>query len=733
MRNTSSPTIRPLHRGIRAALGLPIATMGLLGSLAAVAAPQEEGAARVEEIVVTGSLRTDYLVTESTLGSKFTQSLRDTPQSITLLSQAMMQDRNVMSLDDALRNVPGITLNAGEMKWMGNGPTIRGFSSRNDMYIDGIRDLGFYSRDPFNLEAVEVLMGPSSMAFGRGSTGGVINQSSKKPFDEELRSLHLNIGNAGTRRVAADINQPLNDDARFRLNLMAHEGEVPSRSAVENSRYGIAPSLSLDLGDATVLTLNYLYQNSEGDSDYGLPWVGNNPAPVDRSTYYGFDNDWMDNTANVFNAIVDHALSDTFKLNAQLRYSDYDRSSRITEATVAANVNPNTPPENITVQRLLYSSEGAEGVLQGQVNLRADFATGGLSHTLVTGLELSRESAETTFGFAGINRWLNDVTAPVPTTSLVNPVGGTFNGWVPLRLSSDTTSDTLGVYALDTIEFNEQWQVMLGLRWDRFETDYEEWRYSEAGAQTAYNRYVTEDKEPSYRAALVYKPVEEGTVYLGWGTSFNPSTESVTQIDSGRGMSAPNIMLQPQENESIELGVKWSLLDGRLLLDASVFEIEKTGAYVSDPSRPGFNVEGGIQNVKGGSITLNGSLGEIMQMMVGYTRLDGETTNSLNGATGLMDNVPENSFNFWLNWSVSSKLGLGAGARYIDQRYWGTTKSVPDYWTADAMARYRYSGNIGFRLNVVNLTDERYIDQLHPWHLSPGAGRSIVFAVDLDY
>lgn len=717
-----------LHRGVCTALGLPVVAASLMNSMSVLAQP-----AAVEEVVVTGSLRTQYLVDESTLSSKFTASLRDTPQSITLLSQAMLEDRSVMTLDDALRNVPGITLNAGEMKWMGNGPSIRGFASRNDMYIDGIRDMGMYGRDPFNVEAVEVLMGPSSIAFGRGSTGGVINQSSKKPFDEELRSFHFNVGNANTLRATADINQPLTDRANFRLNLMAHEGEVPGRTAVENSRYGIAPSLSLDLGDATSLTLNYLHQNSEGTADYGLPWVGSAPAPVDRDTYYGFDNDWMDNTADVFSAILDHRLNDTFILNAQLRYADYDRSNRTTEATVAANVDSTTPPGNITAQRLIYGSDGSEGVLQGQINLRADFTTGGFSHTLVTGLELSRESADTTFSFAGINRWTTDVTAPVPTTSLLNPVGGVFHGWVPLRLRSEATSETQGLFVLDTIELHEQWQLLLGLRWDRFETDYEEWRFSEAGDQTETNHYLTVDKEPSYRAALVYKPVDDGTLYLGWGTSFNPATESVTQIDSGRGMSAPNVRLQPQENESVELGLKWSLLNGGMLLDASIFQIEKTGAYVSDPSRPGSNMEGGIQKVEGGSITINGSVGQIMQVMVGYTRLNGETKNSLTGATGLMDNVPENSFNFWLNWTASSKLSMGAGARYVGERHWGTTKRVDSYWSADAMAKYRYSENIGFRLNVVNLTNEYYIDQLHSWHLSPGAGRSIIFAVDFDY
>jgi catecholate siderophore receptor len=677
-------------------------------------------------------MRTQYLVDESTLGSKFTESLRDTPQSVTLLTQAMLEDRNVMSLDDALRNVPGITLGAGEFKWMGNGPTIRGFSSRNDMYIDGIRDLGFYSRDPFNLEAVEVLMGPSSMAFGRGSTGGVINQSSKKAFEGELRSLHFNLGNADTLRATADVNQPLNDRVSFRLNLLAHESEVPGRDVVESSRYGIAPSLSLDLGQATKLTLGYLYQDSESIPDYGLPWVGNAPAPVDDENYYGFDNDWMDNTASVFSATVDHHLNDTFTLNAQLRYADYDRSNRLTEASVVGNTDVTLPPQDITAQRLIYGSDGSEGVLQGQINLRADFETGALSHTLVTGLELSRESAETVFRFAGINRWLPDVTAPVPTTNLANPTGGSFDGWVPQRLSSDTTSDTLGVFALDTIKLNEQWQVLLGLRWDRFETDYEEWRYAEAGNLTGSNRYVSEDTEPSYRAALVYKPVEQGTLYLGWGTSFNPATEAVTQIDSGRGLSAPNIGLEPQENESVELGLKWSLLNGGMLLDASVFQIEKTGSYVTDPLNPGFNVEAGSQKVEGFSITANGSVGEIMQVLVGYTHLDGEQRNALTGSKGVMENVPENSFNFWVNWAASSKLGLGGGARYVDKRFWGT-RSVPDYWAFDAMAKYRWNDNLSFKLNLTNLTDEDYFDQLHNWHVFPGVGRSVVFAINFDY
>ena len=721
-----------LQLSIKKALGLPVLATASLFASGAALAQQDAAEEEIEEIIVTDTSRSRYLVDESTLGSKYTSSLLDTPQSAVLLSQAMLEDRNAMSLDDALRNVPGITLGAGEFKWMGNGPTIRGFSSRNDLYVDGIRDLGFYSRDPFNLEAVEVLLGPSSTAFGRGSTGGVINQSTKKPLDEELRSLHFNVGNAGTRRMTADLNQPISDTASFRLNLMAHESEVPGRDGAESQRYGVAPSLSMRLGSATRVTLNYLYQDSHNVPDYGLPWVGNSPAQVERNNFYGFDNDWMDNTANIFSAIVDHDINRTLSLNAQLRYADYSRSSRLTEASVDDSVDENTAVADIEALRLIYGSEGNEGVLQGQVNLRADFSTGAVEHTVVTGLELSRESAETSFAFAGRNRWLPDITVPVPSTSLTTPVGGVFTGDVPVRLSSDTSSDTIGVFAMDTIEFSEQWQLLLGLRWDEFETDYFEQRFAEAGDQSGSAQFITEDKEPSYRAALVYKPVHEGTLYLGWGTSFNPASEAVSQIGSGRGLSAPNVGLEAQQNESVEAGVKWSLWNDGLFLDASVFRIEKSGGFVSDPENPGFNTNAGIEEVTGFSVSANGSLGDSVQMTAGYTWLDGESLNTLNGNKGVINNLPENSFDLWLNWTATDRISVGGGARYVDERFWGS-KSVPDYWSFDALMKYHYSDTLSFKLNLTNLTDEYYFDQLHNWHVFPGPGRGAVIAINFDY
>ncbi len=686
----------------------------------------------VEEIIVEDTGRSPYLIDESSIG-KFTEPLLDTPQSVTTISSELMEDRNAMSLDDALRNVPGITLGAGEFSWQGNNPNIRGFSSRNDMFLDGMRDLGSYARDPFNLDTVEVLLGSSSMVFGRGSTGGVINQSTKKPVQQELRKLHMNFGNANTRRITADFNQPLDlgRDAAFRVNLLGHKADVPGRDVVETERYGVAPSLSLALGNATQLTLNYMHLQSDSTPDYGLPWIQGEPAAVNRENFYGFETDFLETRADVSSVILDHRFNETFSLNTQLRYADYSRSSFITEPQVGPDVTRTDAPESVTVHRMIFTGDSNERMLQGQVNLRADFTTGLLEHTVISGIESAEESSDPTFGFASQTPWF-DYGIAVPATNLANP-GGSYNGVTATRLRSDASSDTLAAYFLDTIKFGDQWQLSLGLRRDRFTNNYTEYRFDVDGSQTSSGQVITKDIETSYRTALVYKPVADGTIYLGWGTSFNPSGESLSFVSSGRALTTSNVFLEPEENESLELGSKWNLLNDRLQLDAALFRITKKNARVSDPLNPGFNTLAGEQEINGFSVNLSGGLGEILHFTTGYTRLDDKQENLLTGNTGRMDNVAENSFSFWINWTQGERLDYGIGTRYLDERVVSNSKFAGDYWALDAMMKYQYSDNITIKVNLTNLTDEYYFDQLHPWHVVPGPGIGGVFAINLDY
>ena len=548
---------------------------------------------RVEEILVEGAQRRDsYLQNENSIG-KLTESLLDTPQSVTTLSSQMMRDRNVMSLDEALRNVPGITLGAGEFSWQGNNPSVRGFSSRNDMFLDGMRDTGNYARDPFNMEAVQVLLGPSSVVFGRGSTGGVINQSSKKPLRDELRSLHVNMGNAGIRRITADLNQPLDltENSAFRVNVLAHQAEAPGRDVTESRRFGLAPSLSVELGNATSLTLSYMHLDSESIPDYGFPWIEGRPPMVDRENFYGFASDFLDTRADVASAVLERRINPAVSLNAQIRYAGYERTSRITEPQVDAFVSLADDPDSVIVHRMIFSGESREEMLQGQLNLRADFSAGAMNHTLVAGMEISGETSNPAFGFASQTPFF-DYGLPVPATRLGEP-GGFFDGPTARRLRADTKSDTLAAYVLDTLQLNERWSLSAGIRWDRFDTDYSERRFDVNGAPTGNAGFPAGDIETSYRAALIHKPAAAGTMYLGWGTSFNPSAESVSFISSGRGLTTSNASLAPEEKESLELGLKWSLLDGRMAADAALFRIDKNNARVPDPPQSRIQYAGG--------------------------------------------------------------------------------------------------------------------------------------------
>lgn len=650
------------------------------------------------------------------------------------LSEELLRERGVDSLNAALRTVPGITLGAGEFSWQGNNPSIRGFSSRNDMFLDGIRDFGSYSRDPFNLESIEVLMGPSSMLFGRGSTGGVINQVTKKPGDEERIAMNINVGNDSTLRGTIDANRPLGENAAFRINLMAHRSEVADRDVTEAERYGIAPSLAVDLGSATRLTLSYMHQAADSVPDYGLPWFGNEPADVSRDSFYGFTSDYLETTADILTADVLHSVNDSVDVRGQVRYARYTRDSRLTEALISSTVPLDTPLDEITIDRHVFIGDSDENMLFGQVNTTARFSIGSINHALVGGVEAGIEASEPTFGI-GIG---------VPGTSLVDPVSNvefTATSTAP-RVTADTESRILAAYLLDTIKFGESWQLIAGIRWDRFDTNYNAQRFagpatpfsgpSEAGTESLDQV----DNVVSYRSAIVYKPVPNGTLYAAWGTSFNPSAEGLSFITTGRALGLGNQGLDPEENESIEFGTKWALAEDQIKVNGSVFQITKKNARVPDPDNTGLNILAGEQRMRGASLDAAGFVNEKWQLLAGYTYLDGEVVNAATGAApdgSDLNDAPTHNLSFWTTYQLTGRFMIGGGARHLSDRLAKNsppTKKVDGYWTADAMAEYRLADNVLIKFNLTNITDEFYIDQLHPWHIVPAPGLTGILAIN---
>ncbi|HXJ00735.1 MAG TPA: TonB-dependent siderophore receptor [Micropepsaceae bacterium] len=694
----------------------------------AAAAPAEP-----ERVLIEGQRPDGYRIVAPAL-SKLTEPLLDTPQSIDVVPQQVLQDRAVTNLNDALRNVPGISLGAGEFSWQGNNPTIRGFLARNDMFLDGLRDFGSYSRDPFNLQQIEVLEGPASVLFGRGSTGGVINQASKMPTLSGFVDGAITGGTDMTRRATVDIDEPLPDlgpGAAFRFNAMVHAQSVAGRNAAQQNRFGLAPSLALGIGTPTRLSLSYFDQTANDVPDYGVPWFGTVPAPVPRQNFYGVKSDSLKTGTDVGTFKVEHDLTADIMLRNTVRYANYTRDFRLREPIISAPVG--TPLSNVNVGFNIWSGKSTETMAWDQAEAQSHFDTGPIHHTLVTGIEGGRESSAPEF----------DNSSGVPTVPLLNPnpdrpfiAASTFP-----RLIANTIAWSFAAYALDTVKLGEQWEISAGLRWDYFGSHYRAVRYSTTtpGAITGNDDVTRIDKVPSYRGALVYKPVTNGSIYFDYGTSFNPSAETLSQITSGRGLGIANADLAPERNQTFEFGSKWDVLDERVSLTGAVFRLEKENARVPDPNNAGFNMLAGTQRVDGFDVGVQGRITDDWQITAGYTYLDGEVTKSAAGAAPVgspLANTPKNSLSFFSEYRLGGGFEIGAGGQYVSSRLAQNTaplRAVPGYWTFDAMAKYDLSETLSLQLNVNNIFDKYYYDAIHPFHVVPGAGRTALLTLNFRY
>src|SRR5580704_177696 len=587
-------------------------SLGLLSAL-----PAGAQTTATERVLIEGQRPADYNVPAPSL-PKLTEPLVDTPQSIDTISEQLLKDRAVTNLNDALRSVPSITIGAGEFKSLGTSPTIRGFVARTDMFIDGQRDIGDYYRDPFNMEEIQVLEGPASILFGRGSTGGVINQGSKMPGLTGVISGALTLGTDLTRRATVDIDEPLPDlgpGAAMRITAMGHDSKVAGRDVAEQSRYGFAPSLALGLGTPTRLTFSYFHQLADDVPDYGLPYYGTQPANVPRQNFYGFTSDYLKTGTDIATMKVEHVFMDGITVRNQLRYAYYTENFRFTEPLIAATIPLTTPLSSVMVTRNVNSGVGTQTMLWDQADGTVHFDTGFVQHTLVAGIEGGRETAKPEF----------DNSTGVPSVPLLAPnpnVPFTATSTFP-RFKTDTGADSFAAYALDTLKLDPQWEVSGGVRWDYFGLVYKAQNFSTTtpGLVTRTDNIPRIDRMFSYRGSLVYKPETDGSVYFSYGTSFNPSGEELSFVTSSRSFNISNADLSPERNKNIEVGTKWDLFNNRLALTGAVFRAEKDNARVPDPTNAVLNVLAGDFRVDGFELGATGRITENWQIQAGYSYL----------------------------------------------------------------------------------------------------------------
>ena len=724
-------------------------------SMAAASAMAEEQVIQLETIhqEVKAEPAPSFKVNQSA-NSKFVAPLLDTPKSVSVISKQLIEDTQVTTLSDALRTVPGITLGAGEGgNPNGDRPFIRGYNSESSMYVDGVRNATSQNREMFAVEQVEVTKGSASAMGGAGTTGGSINMISKVAKAGDFLEGSVAGGTDNYQRITLDGNKDFGNGIAARVAVMGHHNEkAGQKNGAEYKRAGIAPSIVFGLDTPTRATLSYYYLKSDDTPDSGVPYkydaakkatVGK-PVDVKQGIYYGLlSRDFQKQENQIGTIKLEHDLTDNLTLSNTAVYSSAKNDYLWTQ--------PDDSKGNVLndkVWRRINSRITDTNIFTDQLALTGKFNTGAFKHSFNIGAEYSDQKSDkgnyltsypgypgTTTGGFNSDCAINDAWC----TSLTNP--DSRDQWLGSSAANKnlttTTTETTSVYLLDNIEFSPQWLLDLGLRWDKFDTK----QTTNATGDSIENNtdFLT------YQAGLIFKPVENGSIYASYATSANP-----VGVDGGDGSEAIGqayMDLDPEESRTFEIGTKWDVLNERLNLTAAVFRTEKQNTRIQLDATTYTN--GGETQVDGLELGVNGQITDKWAVSAGYTYLDSETVNPGpscnrqgvctpdNPAKGKqMQNVPKNSATLWTTYAVTPALTLGAGAVAMDKVYGdaANTKWVPGYVRYDAMARYNVNENVDLQLNVNNLSDERYFTKAYASHYATEAeGRSAVLAVNFKY
>jgi catecholate siderophore receptor len=671
--------------------------------------------------------------TESTNSATRTDTpLRDIPQIINSVPQSLIRSQAATTLGDALRNVPGISYAAAEGGTQANSVYyIRGFPAGGDIFLDAVRDLGEYNRDLFNIEQVDVLKGPSSLMFGRGSTGGVINQVSKTPGLLGIREIALEVGSEEKKRLTADLNLKTGDASAFRLNaLWEDSGYYRYPQGVE--KLGVAPSFRFGIGERTDVTLSYYYLKTNDVTDYGQPTVFSNAIGfrgfwpnADAKTYFGLAQyDRTEHETNMFTVRLDQQLSGTLQLRETLRWASYKRDVEATIPSVAGKdinnktVTAATPTELLQLQRQHdkgRSKVNDDDALVSQTELTWKLASGAVKHTVLGGLELARERLNRYSKSIDANPATQALDAPVVLTPLVNPVdpnvslsfvvGGPFQ-----RAISE--ANTVALYVQDQLEFTPQWKALLGVRWEKYESEAQ--TVDESGFTPTNNTgpFKRTDNMLSGRAGLIWQPTTAQSYYVSAGNSYNPSGELGVYGATGTNLNAINDDLKPEENRGSEVGAQWDFRGG-ITLRTSLFRNEKINQRITDDT--GTTVLGGKRRVDGielqatGTITPNWDVSAGMAIMSGEILSASATPAGQNTVGKRPLGVPTEAGNVWTVYRLGGGWEVGGGA-FWSQEVWmddANTAQLPEYVRWDATIAY-VQKKYEIRLNLMNLTDEFY-------------------------
>jgi len=671
---------------------------------------------------------------------KYTQPLIEVPQTIEVIPRAVMEAQGVTTLSEALRNVPGISLQAGEgggaSNTSGDMFNLRGFSAANSLFVDGVRDDGLMSRDVFNLEQVEVFMGPTGADVGRGNAAGYVNMQTKAPLAQSAYAVTYGYGSGDMNRSTVDLNQALQvgepgswlSHTAVRLNALWQDGGVPGRQIVEQKNQSIAPSITLGLNTATRVTAAVQITRQENVPDYGIPgaaWAEEPLAPttviadhpVDSSNFYGsvgYDYDKVEQES--YTARVEHDVNRTVTLRNQTRYNQTHR-----EAVITAIQNPAAfVPATQTVVLARQGNERENQIFSNQTSAVGQFLTGRVRHAVTSGVEISSEE-QFAPGLVGMGT-RNPVSIYTPNP--FDPVMG-YDIARGLAYSRGKTN-TVGLYAFDTVDLGSRWQLNGGLRWEHYEATFRS--LDALGVTTA--DLTESDGLFSGKAGVLYRLTEQANLYASYGSSVTPpGTANFTLSAQPNNQNNPNA--EPQESKNYEIGAKAAFLNNRLSFATAVFRTDNENViFTVDATAipPLYNQDDG-QRVKGFTVGSMGQINEHWSVIANFGYLDTEqiSQNPLNNGKR-MTLTPEWSGSLWTTYELPRGLTLGGGLRLMDEVFVNApnTIRVPGNTLADVMAEYALNSHLSLRLNITNVTGAVYIKNVNNngGRYNPGAPRA---------
>jgi catecholate siderophore receptor len=677
---------------------------------------------KAEESQGKDSLR----ATTTTIG-KGKQELRDIPQSITVVTEKLVDDRNLDTLKDVLHNTAGVTFQAAE----GGEEDIRlrGFSlaTSGDIFIDGMRDAAFYERDTFNNDRIELLRGSASMLFGRGSTGGAVNQVSKQPRAIDESELTTTLGSYNYRRVTGDFNIRTGEDAGLRITAMATKADSNGAGSSIDKR-GMAAAYRFGIGTTDEFSVGLYTLRNDNGMNYGIRWIKPTSASatststineaIAPNTYYGMASDYNKGGADYITASHTHRFQNDSELKTTVRRGVFTRDQRASAINYGTGTGINNFSDATVITRGNNNKIQDLNATYAQSDFSTKFQALGVRHEVLAGVDLALEGKR-----------VYAASALTPTAKPTTTVGTPSNGaWVDegarrLTVSSEFAADNLGLYAQDLVQVAEHWKVLGGLRFDRMRGNYT--TLNAAGITTgAYQQTIG---DWSQRVGVLYQPTALSSYHFSWGTSFNTSADTYSY-------SANSANTPPEQSRNIELGAKLDSADKMYSTRFAIFQSTKYNERNTDPDSAATQfLLSGQRHTTGLEVDITGRITPKWEVFGSYMWMP-DANIDVSNATGNGARqgerpglTPIHSGTVWTTYQFTPELRLGTGINFRGEQSPATNPGfmAPAFATLDLMAEYAFSERYVIKGNVTNALNKLYADSLYTNFYIPGSGRNV--------